>query len=123
MHAIKTIDARGLRQMLDNKEDVLLLNVLGQEAFERAHIPESRNIPADAPNFVQTVEEAAGSKTRRIVVYCASTECQASPTAARKLKDAGFTNVVDFEGGMKAWKDAGYEVRRETPVPATGGAR
>ena len=39
------------------------------------------------------------------------TTCQIGPNGARGaklLKDMGFTNVSYVEGGMEAWKDAGY---------------
>lgn len=26
----------------------------------------------------------------------------------KKLEDLGFKNVYDFEGGKKAWREAGY---------------
>jgi rhodanese-related sulfurtransferase len=45
-------------------------------------------------------------------VYCASRSCTASPTLAQKLVDIGFTNVVDFEGGIAEWEHAGYRLER-----------
>jgi len=43
-------------------------------------------------------------------VYCARTECQSSHHAAEKLEQAGFRNVIDFEGGAEEWKRAGLEL-------------
>jgi rhodanese-related sulfurtransferase len=37
-----------------------------------------------------------------------------SSQAARKLEEAGFTNVHDYEGGTKAWQEAGLPVEGET---------
>jgi rhodanese-related sulfurtransferase len=36
-------------------------------------------------------------------VYCASIDCHSSTDAAKKLDQAGFTNVYDYRGGAKAW--------------------
>jgi rhodanese-related sulfurtransferase len=47
-------------------------------------------------------------KDKDIIVYCASFECHASPTAARKLEQLGYTRVIDYEGGLQDWKEAGY---------------
>lgn len=106
----KTLEAGTLKRMMDRHENFVLINVLGEDAFEKEHIPGSDNVPVDSPDFVNEVERLAGDKARRIVVYCASRTCQASPTAARKLDEAGFTHVLDFEGGMAEWNSAGYEV-------------
>lgn len=85
------------------KDDFVLINVLPREAFREAHIRTSINIPHEDDNFVQEVEKVAGGKDRKIVVYCAHKDCDASPTAARKLDDAGFAQVYDYEGGTRDW--------------------
>lgn len=84
-------------------EDFVLINVLPREAFNEAHIRTSINIPEGRTDFAELVELVAGSKERKIVVYCASFECGASPKASKKLEDAGFTQVYDYEGGTKDW--------------------
>lgn len=84
-------------------EDFVLINVLPQEKFNEKHIRTSINIPVDSDDFVEKVKSVAGSKDRKIVVYCANFECDASPQAAKKLEDAGFTKVYDYEGGTKDW--------------------
>ena len=45
-----------------------------------------------------------------MVVYCADEDCEASEIAANKLTDVGYSNVLDFAGGKKAWTDAGLEL-------------
>jgi rhodanese-related sulfurtransferase len=112
----KTLEAGTLKRMMDRHEDFVLINVLGEDAFEKEHIPGSDNVPVDSPDFVTEVESLAGDKSRRIVVYCASKTCQASPTAARKLDETGFTHVLDFEGGMADWHRAGFEVVSFAPA-------
>jgi rhodanese-related sulfurtransferase len=45
-------------------------------------------------------------RSRQIILAC-----QIGPNGARGaklLKDMGFTNVAYLEGGMKAWKAAGF---------------
>lgn len=87
-------------------EGFALVNVLEPEQFAREHIPASINIPVgDEQEF-----EKRFSKEKDIVLYCASTECDASPTVAKRLVEKGFTNVFDYEAGMRDWKDAGGAV-------------
>lgn len=87
-------------------EGYTLVNVLRREQYEQEHIPHSINIPADQIDEF----ERRFDKPKKIVVYCASPECQASSQAARALKQRGFEHVYDYEGGMSDWRDAGNPV-------------
>jgi rhodanese-related sulfurtransferase len=107
---MNTIDTQQLRDKIAQDNNFILLHVLSEENYEKEHILGSKNIPYDQEDFAQQVENLAHSKETEIVVYCASTECNASNKAAAKLEDAGFTNVTDYEGGMKSWKEANYEI-------------
>ncbi|MEX0654269.1 MAG: rhodanese-like domain-containing protein [Phycisphaeraceae bacterium] len=107
---MQTIDARQLEQMKARNEDFLLINVLPEESFREQHIPGSVNIPVNEDDFEERVEQLAGDKERTVVVYCASTECTASPAAANKLEDVGFTHVIDFAGGMQEWEQTNHPV-------------
>ncbi|MBB3189655.1 rhodanese-like domain-containing protein [Halomonas cerina] len=84
-------------------EDFVLINVLAPEAFNKEHIRTSINIPVKDENFVEKVEGVVGCKYRKVVVYCANFDCDASPKAAKRLEEAGFTQVYDYEGGTKDW--------------------
>lgn len=101
------------RQRPDNKnEDVgyALVNVLQPESFEEEHIPGSINIPlGDEEKFEQRF-----AKNKEIIVYCASESCDASPKAARELRERGFAKVYDYAKGMKDWKQADNPVEGKT---------
>jgi rhodanese-related sulfurtransferase len=105
---METIKREQLKSLLDRNESVYLINVLGSGEFERAHIPGSFNIPVADKDFIRKVEQRVGDRDAKVIVYCASFDCTASPKAAKKLDDSGFTHVVDFEGGVQDWREAGY---------------
>lgn len=94
-------------------EEFALINVLSREQYRDAHIGGSSNIPVGDEDFVLKVEQTVGDKKRPVVVYCASTTCDASEKAARKLEEAGFKKVFDYEGGTKSWQEAGLPVEGE----------
>lgn len=101
---MQPISRRDLETMNETtKEDFVLINVLPREAFNEKHIRTSINIPHEDPGFIETAEKVVGSKERKVVVYCANFDCQASPKAAEKLDKAGFNNVFDYEGGTEDW--------------------
>lgn len=116
---METLRREDLKNMLDHRESLYLVNVLGRGEFEKAHIPGSYNIPMADKNFIQKVEQRVGDKDAKVIVYCASFDCTASPRAAEQLDSAGFTHVADFEGGIQDWQEAGYPVEtgREEPKP------
>jgi rhodanese-related sulfurtransferase len=106
---MQTLSTQQLEQLRRDKPDVPVINVLSEDNYRKAHIPETDNVPLDSDNFIEQVESKAGSKENEVVVYCASPECDASPKAAKKLEEAGFQNVYDYEGGTKAWKESGHQ--------------
>ena len=83
-----------------------LVNVLGEDAFERKHIPNSINIPVDEIDRF----EQRFSKDKDIVLYCASAECNASPRVAEALSERGFVRVFDYEGGVSDWENGSQPV-------------
>ena len=103
---MKTITAEELKKKIDSNEDFILVDVLSNESYEGKHLPKAINIP------VGELEERAPNelpdKSKEIIVYCGSTQCQASPKAAKKLEELGYTNVADFESGLAGWQEAGY---------------
>jgi len=108
---IKTIDRDSLKEMLDQKKDVKLIEVLMPKPFQEVHIRGAINIP------LNTIGREAVNRFQKddlIVVYCADFQCQASPKAAEKLHTFGFTNVYDYAGGKQDWIEAGYPVEGST---------
>jgi rhodanese-related sulfurtransferase len=116
---MRTLTAKQLREQREQDEDLLLINVLDTDAYEKEHIPDSHNIPLSRDDFLHQVQDLAARMDRRIVVHCSSKDCKLSPTAAKKLEGVGFTNVADFEGGMAEWKLAGFETESGAPVHAS----
>lgn len=102
---MQTLTREELKEMNQvEHEDFVLINVLSPEDFRKKHIRTSINLPQDDKDFEKMVEKVSGeTKERKVVVYCASFECNASPKAAEKLEKAGFTQVYDYEGGTKDW--------------------
>tara|TARA_R110002049_G_scaffold598_8_gene3341 strand:- start:795 stop:965 length:171 start_codon:yes stop_codon:yes gene_type:complete len=48
------------------------------------------------------------AKEKKIVLYCHSDRM--SGIAVEALVDAGYSNLYDLKGGMKAWEAAGYKL-------------
>ncbi len=100
-----TLTREQLKGMIDAKKQFVLVDVRSAESYEAEHLPAAVNLAVDG---IEATAPGRLKPDESIVVYCASFECQASPTAARKLEEMGYRNVADFEGGIADWKDAGY---------------
>ena len=73
---------------------------------------QGRPLTADdeVSDFVARVEKEAGGKDKPVIVYCASRQCNSSEKAAEKLENAGFTQILDYAGGFKAWQEETAEI-------------
>jgi bacterioferritin len=68
------------------------------------------------------VRHAAGSKSRKIVVYCTDEACDASTRAAKMLTADGYGDVAAYEGGLTEWQDAGAGLARAGSATQPGSA-
>jgi glyoxylase-like metal-dependent hydrolase (beta-lactamase superfamily II)/rhodanese-related sulfurtransferase len=94
-------------------EDLIVLDVREREAFESGHVPGARLFPRGQLEL--RVNKELPDPTRRIVVYCEIG--QISTLAAATLREMGFQRAVAIDGGMKAWRDAGYPVEERLTAP------
>lgn len=102
---LTAITADELKEALEGDHPPVVINTLGPDAYRARHIPGSINVPTD---HIDRVKDLVPNKDESIVVYCANEDCTASPEAAQKLEEMGYSNVVDFEAGYAGWRQAGY---------------
>jgi len=102
----KTITTSELRRLRSAKTDMLLVDVLSKEQFAKDHIEGAKNVPFDHAEFLSSIARAAGTKQKKIVVYCAGASCTTSGEAAKALTGAGYTDVHTFEGGLAEWRSS-----------------
>lgn len=106
---MQTIAREELQTMLDNRSDVSLVEVLSEENFNEFHLPGAINVPV-GDDFQEQIQQAVPEKDKPVIVYCANTECDASPRAARQLDELGYETVYDYEAGKADWKAAGLPI-------------
>ncbi len=106
---MRAITPQALKDMQDAGDQFVLVNTLPRDQFETTKIEGAVNIPESESDFVEQAQKQAGGKKKTVVVYCASTECDSSTKAAKKLDEAGFTDVLDFESGSEGWSKAGLD--------------
>jgi glyoxylase-like metal-dependent hydrolase (beta-lactamase superfamily II)/rhodanese-related sulfurtransferase len=97
-----------LNACLESRKDgLVVLDVREREAFEAGHIPGAQLLPRGQLEL--RVNEELTDPTRRILVYCEFGRISTLATAT--LRQMGFQRAIALDGGMKAWREAGYGVK------------
>jgi glyoxylase-like metal-dependent hydrolase (beta-lactamase superfamily II)/rhodanese-related sulfurtransferase len=96
-----------LRIRVDAHEhELVVLDVRERDAFEAGHIPGARLLPRGQLEL--RVNDDLPDPTPRILVYCEFGRI--STLAAATLRTMGYQRAVALDGGMKAWREAGFAV-------------
>ena len=96
---IPTVSVRELKQKLDARENFQLVDVREPFEHEIASIDGARLIPlGELPDRLNELD-----RERLTIVHCHSG--QRSAQAVRLLREAGFANVFNLEGGIARWSD------------------
>lgn len=86
--------------------DFTVLDVRERDAFAEGHIQGAQHLPRGQLEL--RVNQELPDPTRRILVYCEFGRVSTLATAT--LRQMGFRGAVALDGGMKAWREAGYPV-------------
>jgi glyoxylase-like metal-dependent hydrolase (beta-lactamase superfamily II)/rhodanese-related sulfurtransferase len=89
------------------EDDLIVLDVRERDAYEKGHVPGSRLLPRGQLEL--RVNQDLPDPTRRILTCCELGYI--STLAAATLRDLGFAHAVALDGGMKAWREAGYPLK------------
>lgn len=91
--------------MLNNPE-VQCVDVRTDAEVDQGKIMGAKHIDIYDPAFATNIDKL--DKDQPIVVYCAVGGRSAQ--AASQLKEMGFKQIYNLEGGMRSWKSKGYPV-------------
>ena len=80
---------------------VQLVDVRTPEEFLAGHIDKAKNINFNDPNFKQTIATSL-NKNKPVAIYCRSG--RRSAAALIILKEMGFKDIYDLEGGFLNWQ-------------------
>lgn len=107
---LKTIDARKTQELL-NSGDAVLIDVREPDEWIKEHVPQAHLVPLSGFNpddFPQDHDKIA-------VFHCRSGG--RTEAAAPQILRTGFREVYQLEGGIQAWREAGYKVNETANAP------
>ena len=79
-----------------------LIDVRTPQEYADGHIDGSTNINVNDDSFDASIQQAL-KKDQPVLVYCQAGS--RSARAAKRLKEMGFKEVYDLEGGYGAWSE------------------
>ena len=86
--------------------DLVLLDVRTQAEYDSGHILNAINISHD--EILEDPELLAGYKDSQMVVFCRSGV--RAGKVIQLLESIGFEDIIDIDGDMLAWSEAGYRM-------------
>jgi glyoxylase-like metal-dependent hydrolase (beta-lactamase superfamily II)/rhodanese-related sulfurtransferase len=87
-----------------NSRDLVILDLRESEAFKAGHIPGAKHLPRGQLELRVNVE--LPDPTVRILTCCEFGKI--STLAAATLRELGYGRIIALDGGMHAWREAGY---------------
>lgn len=103
------VSADGVKEALDKKSAVTIVDVRTPEEYAEGHIAGSVLVP------VQTLQEELGKlpqKDATLFVYCRRGIRGAK--AVDLLKKSGYTNVHNMTGGIEVWTAKNYPLEKKS---------
>jgi len=115
MNRGRSITPRKLKDMLRDGEELALVDVREQGVYYRDHLLFASCIPLSRLEMM--LADLIPRRSARIVL-CDDGGGISAERAAAQLGRFGYTDVSVLAGGVRSWRDAGYEVFSGVNVPS-----
>jgi rhodanese-related sulfurtransferase len=104
---LSVISAEELKKLMDNEQELILLDVRRPDEIANGTIPGSKEYAEyGAESFEESLAKLDKDKT--YYVYCHAGK--RAGNTQQIMMDMGFKNVINIDGGISGWVEAGYEV-------------
>lgn len=103
---IKQCSVADAKARLDRGEPLYFIDVREDHEFAKDHAKGARHLGKGI--LERDIETVVPDKQAAIVLYCGGG--YRSALAADALQQMGYTNVVSMDGGIRAWREAGFPI-------------
>ena len=110
MSSSATVSPQGLSELCKAGAKLALIDVRTPIEYREVHLVFARNIPLDQLDPTAVMQARNGSQDEPLYVVCRTGS--RGEKACEKFHRAGFTNIVNIDGGTLACEQAGLPVVR-----------
>jgi thioredoxin 1 len=96
---------------------VTIIDVRSSEEFEGGHIQNAQNFNWNGNDFDKQISTL--DKSKPVLVYCLSGG--RSSSAAKKMRNDGFKEVYELDGGMMQWRNSNLPETTDGAAPKQAG--
>lgn len=105
---IKEISPSVLKEKIDKKEPVIIIDVREDREWPTGHIPSAIHMGKGV--IERDIEKEIPDPQSPIVVYCSGGfRCA---LVADSLQQMGYTNVYSLDSGLQGWINEGFSIER-----------
>lgn len=101
---IPEVAAELVKEAIDQKKDVIVLDVRTKEEFSRGNIKGSMHLPLD--ELFSDLSVKLPNKEKIVYAYCLSGS--RSAIAVEQMMTLGYTHVYSMSHGLLAWRAKGF---------------
>jgi rhodanese-related sulfurtransferase len=99
LYGLKAISPAQLNRLVQGEVRVAVVDVNAPQSWNRAHVPGAVNLgPHD---FRES--DLPTDKDATLVFYCSNPMCRKAPTAGRRAKKMGYSDVHVMSAGISGW--------------------
>jgi rhodanese-related sulfurtransferase len=101
-----------VKAKLDRAERFHFIDVREDHEYERDHAAGAIHLGKGV--IERDIETVIPNKQESIVLYCGGG--YRSVLAADSIRQMGYTDVISMDGGIKAWREAGFPMEKGRPT-------
>ena len=105
---IKECTIGDVKVKLDRRDPFHLIDVREDNEYAKDHAKGAAHLGRGI--LERDIETVIPDKRAEIILYCGGG--YRSALAAESLRQMGYTNVRSMDGGMRAWREAGYPIEK-----------
>jgi len=105
---VRECSAADVKAKRDRGETFHFVDVREDHEFEKEHAAGARHIGRGV--LERDIETLIPDKDEEIVLYCGGGF--RSALTAESLQKMGYRNVLSMDGGIRAWREAGYPLEK-----------
>jgi len=104
----KSVSTEVLKDMIDEKKSLTLIDARTNEEYQQAHIVNAVNIVEK--DFEKLAATLPADRGALLVLYCNGIKCGKSKKVAARAKGAGYTNLLIYNEGFPVWEEKGLPI-------------